>query len=71
MALAFIIEKIKLEQECNVCHAFWMVYRNQEQFVPTVVSIIRDTSQYTAKLPHGEMCGSLIPCVYSVFFGSF
>jgi len=71
LALAFLVEKIKLEQECDVCHAVRMVRRNREHFVPNVVSIIRDTAQYAAKLPHGEICGSLTPFVYSVFLGVF
>lgn len=36
LALAFLVEKIKLEQECDVCHAVRMVRQNREQFVPTV-----------------------------------
>jgi hypothetical protein len=67
LALAFLVEKIKLEQECDVCHAVRMVRQNREHFVPTVVSIIRHTAQHTAELPDGEMCGSLTPFVYSVF----
>jgi hypothetical protein len=67
LALAFLVEKIKLEQECDVSHAVRMVRQNREHFVPSVVSIIRDTAQYTAKLSYGEMCGSLTPFVYSVF----
>ncbi|PNF16235.1 hypothetical protein B7P43_G14917 [Cryptotermes secundus] len=35
LALAFLVEKIKLEQECDVCHAVRMVRQNREQFVPT------------------------------------
>lgn len=71
MALAFLVEKIKLEQECDVCQAVRMVRQNREQFVPTVVSTIRDTSQYTEKLSSGEMCGSLVSYLYSVFLGVF
>ena len=62
------MEKIKLEQECDVCHAVRMVRQNREHFVPTVVSIIRDTAEYTAILPHGEMCVSLTPFVYCIFW---
>jgi hypothetical protein len=58
------VEKIKLEQECDVCHAVRMVRQNREQFVPTVVSNIKDTSQYTAKHPSSEIYGSLIPISY-------
>ncbi|KDQ96751.1 Receptor-type tyrosine-protein phosphatase T [Zootermopsis nevadensis] len=36
LALAFLVEKIKLEQECDVCHAVRMVRQNREQFVPTL-----------------------------------
>ena len=68
MALTFLVEKIKLEQECDVCHAVRMVRQNRENFVPTIVSIIGDTAQHTAKLPHGEMCVSLTPFDYFVFW---
>jgi len=37
LAQAFLVEKIQLEQEYDVCHAFWIVYQNQEQYVPTLV----------------------------------
>jgi len=70
LALAFLVEKIKLEQECDVCHAVRMVRQNRQHFVPTVVSIIRHTAQYTAELPDGEMCGSL-PLLSTLFFGRF
>jgi protein tyrosine phosphatase len=36
LALSFLVEKIKLEQECDVCHAVRMVRRNRENFVPTI-----------------------------------
>ncbi|PSN51501.1 Receptor-type tyrosine-protein phosphatase epsilon [Blattella germanica] len=35
VALAFLIEKIKLEQQCDVCQAVRTVRQNREQFVPT------------------------------------
>ncbi|PSN51499.1 hypothetical protein C0J52_00744 [Blattella germanica] len=38
VALAFLIEKIKLEQQCDVCQAVRTVRQNREQFVPTCVS---------------------------------
>jgi hypothetical protein len=46
LALAFLVEKIKLEQECDVCHAVRMVRQNREEFVPTFVSIVEHSSQY-------------------------
>jgi hypothetical protein len=48
LALAFLVEKIKLEQECDVCHAVRMVRQNREQFVPTFVSIVKD-------IPHSKI----------------
>jgi hypothetical protein len=36
------VEKIKLEQECDVCHAVRVVRQNREQFVPTFVSTAKD-----------------------------
>ncbi|PSN51469.1 Receptor-type tyrosine-protein phosphatase T [Blattella germanica] len=35
VALAFLIEKIKLEQQCDVCQAVRTVRQNREQFVAT------------------------------------
>jgi hypothetical protein len=36
------VEKIKLEQECDVCLAVRVVRQNREQFVPTFVSTAKD-----------------------------
>ncbi|XP_069703999.1 receptor-type tyrosine-protein phosphatase S-like isoform X2 [Periplaneta americana] len=33
LSLAFLVEKIKLEQECDVCHAIRTIRQNREQFV--------------------------------------
>lgn len=39
IALSFVTEKIKLEQECDVCLAVRTVRRNRKQFVTEMVSI--------------------------------
>jgi hypothetical protein len=64
VALAFLVEKIKLEQECDVCQAVRMVRQNREQFVPTFVSIIKGISEYTIKLQYSEIQRILIPLPY-------
>ncbi|XP_069704002.1 receptor-type tyrosine-protein phosphatase T-like isoform X1 [Periplaneta americana] len=35
LSLAFLLDKIKLTQECDVCHAVRTVRQNREQFVPS------------------------------------
>ena len=40
VALAFLIEKIKLEQVCDVCQAVRTVRQNREQFIQNCVSSI-------------------------------
>jgi Protein-tyrosine phosphatase. len=41
VALAFLIEKIKLEQMCDVCQAVRTVRQSREQFIPNYVSSIQ------------------------------
>ncbi|KAF2884688.1 hypothetical protein ILUMI_21485 [Ignelater luminosus] len=40
IALSFVIEKIKLEQECDVCLAVRTVRRNQKQFVTEMEQLV-------------------------------
>ncbi|CAG2065038.1 unnamed protein product, partial [Timema podura] len=35
LAVAFLVEKIKLEQQCDVCHAVRTIRQNREQFITT------------------------------------
>lgn len=64
MALAFLVEKIKLEQECDVCHAVRMVRQNREQFVPNFVSTLED-------IPHSKIQRALIPFFLPSYISDF
>nr|CAD7267267.1 unnamed protein product [Timema shepardi] len=35
LAVAFLVEKIKLEQQCDVCHGVQTIRQNREQFIIT------------------------------------